>query len=156
MKSIDGSPTGICTSAAHSPRCSDSARFCSSAPAFRSPTFRICSAKCWRFTGPARVHTMPLISEGEVDADFMLARFHIIVVPYPEENHRKLVDWLSELADQAERPRRTQVAWSWGRVEPKGPFRTSIADVEIVRDELPATRASAARGATLSGGECDI
>jgi hypothetical protein len=75
----------------------------------------------------------------EVDADFMLARFHIIVVPYTTTApHEELVDWLNELAKRAAEPRRTAVAWSWGRIVPddKG-FWRSIADVEIVRDQLP-------------------
>ena len=93
------------------------------------------------FYGPATRPHYAFINEGEVDPEFMLARFQIVVVEYPKNQHEEVTKRLKCLADEVYRPARASVSWSWGRIAGKRRNNwTSVADFEVVRGPLPSTR----------------
>jgi hypothetical protein len=90
--------------------------------------------------GPTMRPHYAFIQENEVDAGFMLARFQIVVIEY-NTGHGTVEAWLNRLADEASRPRRTPIMWSWGRIEPEGDSHwNSTPDLEVIRGPLPKTR----------------
>ena len=92
------------------------------------------------FYGPATRPHYAFIKEGEVDPDFMLARFQIVVVEYPKGEHGKVQHRLDSLAKELSKPSRTPVIWGWGRIEERQNENewTSVPDFEVVRGPLPA------------------
>jgi hypothetical protein len=90
------------------------------------------------FYGPGARPHYAFIQEGEVDPDFMLARFQIVVVEYPKDKHDTIEQWLKRLEEEVRRPRGTPVIWGWGRIDrPNGKEWTSVPDLEVVRGPLP-------------------
>jgi hypothetical protein len=90
------------------------------------------------FYGPGSRPHYAFIQEGEVDPDFMLSRFQIVVVEYPKGKHGEILRWLERLAEEVSRPRRTPVSWSWGRIDRRSDSEwTSVPDLEVVRGPLP-------------------
>jgi hypothetical protein len=89
--------------------------------------------------GPGSRPHYAFIQQGEVDPDFMLARFQIIALEYPHGEHRTVVHWLDALADHVHRPPSAPVAWDWGRVvSSPGGNGASVPDFQVVRGPLPA------------------
>ena len=105
------------------------------------------------FYGPATRPHYAFIQKGEVDPDFMLARFQIVVVEYPEGRHDQVERRLDRLVEEVGRPRRTPVSWGWGRVERRNENNwTSVPDLEVVRGPLPTERAKGECLAVSAGG----
>lgn len=103
--------------------------------------------------GPSSRPHYALMPAGEVDPEFMLARFQIRVVEFPAGEYDEVQGWLtdfvSEVAARTQRP----VAWSWGGV--RGRARNgwhSQPSFEIRRDVLPARRQPGACLAVSAGG----
>src|SRR6185436_2290016 len=86
--------------------------------------------------GPTTRAHYAFLRKGEVDAEFMLARFQIVVLEY--ENHARLPGALDELAEAVNRPRQTAVGWRWGGVQRGSEGGPSSPALEIVRGPLPA------------------
>lgn len=106
--------------------------------------------------GPGVRTHYAFVPAGEVDPEFMLARFQIVVVEYPKGDHGKVPEWLAQLANDLEHPRRAATAWSWGRVEPADDGHwTSVTDVEVVRGPLPTAAAAGECLAVSAGGSGD-
>ena len=108
------------------------------------------------FYGPgARTH-YAFIPEGEVDPEFMLARFQIVVVEYTKGEHGQVCARLNALADQLSRPHRTATTWSWGRIEDAGTEHwRSVPDLEVIRGPLPTAAADGECLAVSAGGSGD-
>jgi SIR2-like domain len=105
------------------------------------------------FYGPATRPHYAFIQKGEVDPDFMLARFQIVVVEYPKGKHDEVKRRLRRLVEEVSRPRRTPVSWGWGRVERRNENNwTSVPDLEVVRGPLPTKRAKRECLAVSAGG----
>jgi hypothetical protein len=94
--------------------------------------------------GPTTRPHYAILPEGEVDADFMLARFQIVVVQYAKGAHDQVRLRLDALAKAVGESPRAPVAWSWGRIARRGQHWDSIPDLEIVRGPLPAPSSSVA------------
>jgi hypothetical protein len=108
------------------------------------------------FYGPGARPHYAFIQEGEVDRDFMLSRFQIVVVEYPKGEHGEIQRRLERLAEEVNRPRRTPVAWSWGRIDRQGENDwTSVPDLEVVRGPLPTEPAAGECLAVSAGGSGD-
>jgi hypothetical protein len=105
------------------------------------------------FYGPAARPHYAFVQEGEVDPAFMLARFQIAVVEYRE--HGEVKQWLDRLAEQVSQPRRTPVAWCWGRIDRSGKHWKSVPDLEVVRGPLPAKPKRSECLAVSAGGSGD-
>jgi hypothetical protein len=88
--------------------------------------------------GPSARPHYALMPKGEVDAEFMLARFQIAVVEY--DDHRDVPRMLHRIAAAVERTSRRPTAWTFGR-----PARRVVGDwasapeLEVVRGPLPDT-----------------
>ena len=105
------------------------------------------------FYGPATRPHYAFIQKGEVDPDFMLARFQIVVVEYPKGQHNEVERRLDRLVEEVSRPRRTPVSWGWGHVERRNENNwTSVPDLEVVRGLLPTKRAKGECLAVSAGG----
>jgi hypothetical protein len=103
--------------------------------------------------GPSTRPHYAFIQKGEVDPEFMLARFHIVAIEYEKNQHQKVEEWLNRLAAAASRPDRTQVTWSWGRIRSKEDDEwTSAPDLEVVRGPLPTTSKAGECLAVSAGG----
>jgi hypothetical protein len=87
--------------------------------------------------GPSVRPHYAFIPKGEVDPDFMLSRFQIVVIEYPTQQHVMVERWLNELADEAERASRVPLSWSWGRNDRRSPAPIAVCDLEVVRGPLP-------------------
>jgi hypothetical protein len=96
--------------------------------------------------GPTTRPHYALLPEGEVDPDFMLARFQIVIVEYPKDAHDEVSCRLNALADQISKSPRAPVAWRWGRIARSGEHWDSIPDLEIVRGPLPTPSSPNASG----------
>ena len=94
--------------------------------------------------GPTTRPHYAFLPEGEVDPDFMLARFQIVVVQYAKDAHEEVRLRLDALADAVSESPRAPVAWSWGRIARSGQHWDSIPDLEIVRGPLPGPSSPAA------------
>ena len=107
------------------------------------------------FYGPAARPHYAFIQEGEVDPDFMLARFQIVVMEYPKDNHKTIEHWLQRLEAEVSRPRWTPVIWSWGRsIRPDEKTECkSVPDFEVVRGVLPTESATGECLAVSAGGK---
>jgi hypothetical protein len=104
------------------------------------------------FYGPATRPHYAFMPQGEVDPAFMLARFQIVVVEYEKDAHEKVVHRLDRLAEEVNRPRRTAVSWSWGRITSAEQHWVPVADLEVVRGPLPTTRREGECLAVSAGG----
>ena len=105
------------------------------------------------FYGPGARPHYAFIPEGEVDPGFMLSRFQIVVVEYPQGEHGEIQRRLERLAEEVSRPRRTQVVWSWGRIDRRNENDwTSMPDLEVVRGPLPTEPAENECLAVSAGG----
>lgn len=89
------------------------------------------------YYGPATRPHYAFIQQGEVDPAFMLARFQIVAVEYPQGEHTRVREWLDRLADEVSLPRRAPLALSFGRVERAGAHWTGVPDLQVVRGPLP-------------------
>jgi hypothetical protein len=108
------------------------------------------------FYGPGARPHYAFIQQGEVDPDFMLSRFQIVVVEYPKGQHGAIQQWLERLGEEVSRPRRTAVAWSWGRIDRRDEDDwTSVADLEVVRGPLPIAPVEGECLAVSAGGSGD-
>ena len=106
------------------------------------------------FYGPSARPHYAFIQKGEVDPDFMLSRFQIVVVEYPKDSkHAEIPEWLNRLANEVSRPRWTPVVWSWGRIDRQNENEwTNVLDLEVVRGPLPAERVEGECLAVSAGG----
>jgi hypothetical protein len=105
------------------------------------------------FYGPGTRTHYAFIPSGEVDPDFMLARFQIVVIEYAKGEHDQVRFRLDALADEAARPRRTATSWSWGRVESSDDGHwIGAPDLEVVRSPLPTRGAEGECLAVSAGG----
>lgn len=105
------------------------------------------------FYGPTARPHYAFIQEDEVDPEFMLSRFQIVVVEYPKGKHGEVLRWLERLAEEVSHPRRTPVAWSWGRIDRRNENEwTSVPDLEVVRGPLPTERVEGECLAVSAGG----
>jgi hypothetical protein len=103
--------------------------------------------------GPGTRTHYAFIPAGEVDPEFMLARFQIVVVEYPRGEHDHVRARLDALADAVARPSRAATSWSWGRVESTDAGHwASVPDLEVVRGPLPTAAASGECLAVSAGG----
>jgi len=105
------------------------------------------------FYGPGTRSHYAFLPKGEVDPDFMLARFQIIVSEYPKGDHDAVRRRLNRLAAEIRRPRRTPVAWSWGRIDRRRKNNwTSVPDLKVVRGPLPREQVGRACLVVSAGG----
>jgi len=105
------------------------------------------------YYGPSTRPHYAFVQEGEVDPDFMLARFQIVVVEYKKGEHQKVVERLNQLADAASLPSRAPVSWSWGRIEQQRKDTwISTPDLEVVRGPLPTSPVKGECLAVSAGG----
>lgn len=105
------------------------------------------------FYGPGTRPHYAFIQEGEVDPDFMLSRFQIMVVEYPKGEHAEVGRRLDRLAEAAMSPQRAPVAWSWGRIDRRHENDwSSLPDLEVVRGPLPTERVEGECLAVSAGG----
>jgi hypothetical protein len=103
--------------------------------------------------GPGPRPHYAIIQKGEVDPDFMLSRFQIVVVEYAKGKHDQVLRCLERLAEEVNRPRWTPVVWSWGRIDRRNENEwTSVPDLEVVRGPLPTGPAEGACLAVSAGG----
>ena len=72
------------------------------------------------YHGPSTRPHYAFIQEGEVDPDFMLARFQIIAVEYPRGEHSFVIKWLKDLTELVNSPSHAPMSWSWGRIRRRG------------------------------------
>jgi hypothetical protein len=92
--------------------------------------------------GPTSRPHYAFIPSDQVDPDFMLARFQIVVVEYEPCKHGEVTRRLNRLADEI-KPRgeaapNVPVSWSWGRVKTGGGNTWhTVPELEIVRGPLP-------------------
>lgn len=103
--------------------------------------------------GPSTRPHYAFIPEGEVDPEFMLARFQIVAIEYEKDKHDEVTSRLNGLADELIRSVPVPVSWSWGRID----IRTeqewkSVPELEIVRGPLPETRTDGECLAVSAGG----
>ncbi|MFL5309073.1 MAG: SIR2 family NAD-dependent protein deacylase [Myxococcales bacterium] len=108
--------------------------------------------------GPATRPHYAFIPKGEVDPDFMLARFQIVVVEYKAGDHAEVTRRLDRLADAIEArpelpPANVPVSWSWGRIEAGPGSWRSVPELEIVRGPLPEVPVDGECLAVSAGGE---
>lgn len=109
------------------------------------------------FYGPSTRPHYAFLEAGQVDPDFLLARFQIIVVEYPKGQPEEVRRRLMLFSDEVRRPSRTPVRWSWGRIEPGPNYEsdkhdwTSASDLEVVRGPLPAHRAGECLAVSAGG-----
>jgi hypothetical protein len=90
------------------------------------------------YYGPSTRPHYAFIQKGEIDPDFMLARFQIIAVKYSIGEHSSVIKWLNEMARVVKSPRQVPMSWSWGRITRRGQDDwTSAPDLEVVRGPLP-------------------
>jgi hypothetical protein len=91
--------------------------------------------------GPSTRPHYAIVPRGELDPQFMLARFQIFVVEYEEGHHEEVITNLEKLRDRVRIGRRPQMGWTWGRLEagPGGGWR-SEAELEVAGAHLPARR----------------
>ena len=105
------------------------------------------------FYGPTARPHYAFIQEDEVDPEFMLSRFQIVVVEYSKGKHGEVLRLLERLAEEVSHPRRTPVAWSWGRIDRRNENEwTSVPDLEVVRGPLPTERVEGECLAVSAGG----
>lgn len=105
------------------------------------------------FYGPGTRPHYAFIPKSEVDPDFMLSRFQIVVVEYPEGEHKEVERRLECLAEEVSRPCRTTVAWGWGRIDRRNKNEwMSVPDLEVVRGPLPTTAVKGECLAVSAGG----
>lgn len=106
------------------------------------------------FYGPGTRPHYAFLPKGEVDPDFMLARFQIVVVEYPKGQHDEVRRRLNRLAAEIRRPRRTPVVWKWGSIDRRNENDwTSVSDLEVVRGPLPEERIKGQCLAVSAGGD---
>jgi hypothetical protein len=103
--------------------------------------------------GPSVRPHYAFIPKGEVDPDFMLSRFQIVVIEYPPQQHVMVERWLNELADEAERAPRAPLSWSWSRKRRGTTAPVAVNDLEVVRGPLPDRRNPGECLAVSAGGE---
>jgi hypothetical protein len=90
------------------------------------------------YYGPSTRPHYAFIQKGEVDPDFMLARFQIVAIEYDKGDHHTVTEQLDRLADVITNSPRAQVSWSWGRtVRQDDGHWNSVPDLEVVRGPLP-------------------
>jgi hypothetical protein len=92
------------------------------------------------FYGPSSRPHYAFLEKDQVDREFMLARFQIIVVEYPKGEPVVVEQRLERLAEEVRRPSRTPLSWSWGRVERRSEDKhdwRSVPDLEVIRGPLP-------------------
>ena len=103
--------------------------------------------------GPSVRPHYAFIPKGEVDPDFMLSRFQIVVIEYPPQEHVMVERWLNELADEAERGPRVPLSWSWGRNDRRSAAPIAGCDLEVVRGPLPERPSPGECLAVSAGGD---
>jgi SIR2-like protein len=105
------------------------------------------------YYGPSTRPHYAFIRKGEVDPEFMLARFQIIAVEYPRGEHHRVVERLEELAAKTSSPSCAPVSWSWGRIARRAENEWFNApDLEVVRGPLPTMRVEGECLAVSAGG----
>jgi hypothetical protein len=103
--------------------------------------------------GPATRPHYAFLPKGEVDPDFMRARFQIVVVEYKKKDHGKVCERLKALAEAIRRPVHAPVAWSWGRIDRRDENDWhSVPDLEVRRDPLPTREVEGEALAVSAGG----
>lgn len=115
--------------------------------------------------GPNPVPHYALIQEGEVDTDFLRARFDIIVIEYPKGRHEQVPQWLDELERALAGNRWRQTRWSFSLdsgkrpnphdtvdEEPRSQEKRHHADLEIIRGMLPLPRPNRQECTVISAG----
>jgi SIR2-like domain len=103
--------------------------------------------------GPSARPHYAFIPEGEVDPQFMLARFQIVVVEYPKGQHGTITEWLNTLASALNGATRAAVPWSWGKIQTRQDNNwNSVPELEVVRGPLPETPAPDECLAVSAGG----
>lgn len=100
--------------------------------------------------GPSARPHYAILPAGEVDPDFLLARFQIVVVEYPPDAHGelpKMIETLASSVDSARRP--TMFAWG-ARGQREAPRESP--ELDVVNAPLPLTLApGACIGVSASG-----
>ncbi|MFN0057399.1 MAG: SIR2 family NAD-dependent protein deacylase [Planctomycetota bacterium] len=90
--------------------------------------------------GPSSRPHYAIMPEGEADAEFLLARFQIVVIPYPKGKHAVVAEQLNTLADGIERSSRRSTSWGWGRPLGSGARKwDSVPELEVARSQLPTS-----------------
>lgn len=112
--------------------------------------------------GPcSRPHYALLSRDEQVDAEFLLARYQIIVSRYdPVDDHRAVIEFLDTLADAVETSVQTPVSWSWGWAaeakvvsqDMKPSFPLTIPSLEVVRGPLIPPHSASECLAVSAGG----
>lgn len=103
--------------------------------------------------GPGDRPHYALVQKGELDPDFMLARFQILVVEYSKGQHGEVEACLLKLVDAVQDAGKPQVSWSWGRIEHEREDRWhSVPELEVVRGGLPDSRPSDGECLAVSAG----
>ncbi|MFN8058332.1 MAG: SIR2 family protein [Vicinamibacterales bacterium] len=105
--------------------------------------------------GPSARPHYALVRRGEVDADFMLARFQIAVVEY--DDHSSVSRMLGQFADAVERADHKPVRWTFGA--PGGGARhqrpADVPLLDVFRGPLPLSRDAGECLAVSAGGPRD-
>lgn len=68
--------------------------------------------------GPSARPHYAIMPRGEVDPDFMLARFQIRVLEFPAGQYDEVAVWLEQFANAVKAKARRPLGWSFGGVEP--------------------------------------
>lgn len=103
------------------------------------------------FYGPASRNHFAFLPAGEVDANFLRARFQIEVLEYPRGAHAFVRNWLEQLRAFVEHQARRPIGWVFG-VGRDGDRYPSEAQFEVQRSPLPAALADGECIAVSAGG----
>lgn len=104
--------------------------------------------------GPSTQTHYAIMPSGEVDPQFMFARFQIAVVEYgtsEQPNHGYVPERLNELKAAVERVESAPVAWGFGTLRTDGAVDVGNADLDVIRGPLPTSPTVGSRG---DGREC--
>lgn len=103
------------------------------------------------FYGPASRNHFAFLPAGEVDVNFLRARFQIEVLEYPKRKHEFVRNWLEQLRAFVEHQARRPIGWVFG-VGRDGDRFPSEAQFEVQRSPLPAVLAEGECIAVSAGG----
>ena len=93
--------------------------------------------------GPSSRPHYAIMPRGEVDPDFMLARFQIRVLEFPDGQYGEVERWLGQLVEAVRSRTQRPFAWSYGGVHPaKARQWYGAESLRIERSFLPAERRS--------------
>ena len=87
--------------------------------------------------GPSTRPHYALLPDGEVDPDFMLSRFQIIVATYTRDQHEQVVENLRNLRQAVKHDGNRQAAWSWRSAASLAGSTGHGPELKIVQAPLP-------------------